>query len=359
MRNLIFIAIFVVYSVFSCEANARKESLHYKSYTPNPFTIIHVLTIDPKQVKIVSMRAQDIGQGLAKVENIAKRFNAIAAINGGFFRLDEHAFGNGLPAGVLKIDNVWHGIAYQARGAIAWDPNSNDALIDVIQTDSKIILQNQTMQINSMNKLVTGNRAALLSDSYTNVLDVVNSTAIVIVNSRVNSIYNTGKIVIPAAAYIYNISGTLQEKVKHIKPNDSAVMQVNIQPKLDRTTTKKWNNMPFIVGGGPILINKGKINPSFNKEYLSQDFINNRYARTAVGILPDKRWVLVVVERNTLQNITGLSIAELADFMHSLGCVDALNLDGGGSSAMYVAANKQNLISLDLVADALLVLPKS
>lgn len=354
MRNLIVI-IFAVHFTFSCEASSNP--CNYKTHTPKPATLVHVLTLNPKKVKIVAVRAQDIGHGLANVESMARYFNAIAAINGGFFRLEPENHHNGVPAGVLKINNDWHGIAYKARGAIAWEPGSNNVLIDIIQTDSKVILQNKKMQINAMNRLAFGNRASLLSDSYTNIVDVANSTAIVIANSRVEAVYASGKIDIPKNAYVYNIAGALQAQVQNIQPNDTAVMQINVQPILNNNTIKKWNSMPFILGGGPILVSNGKKNTDFTKEYVTQDFITKRHARTAVGILPDKRWVLVVAEQNQLQDIVGLSIPELAEFMHSIGCIDAINLDGGGSSAMYIAGIRHNLISLELVADALLVLP--
>ena len=33
---------------------------------------------------------------------------------------------------------------------------------------------------------------------------------------------------------------------------------------------------------------------------------------------------------------TGMKVLELAEFMHSIGCSSAINLDGGGSSTLYI-----------------------
>lgn len=56
--------------------------------------------------------------------------------------------------------------------------------------------------------------------------------------------------------------------------------------------------------------------------------------RTAIGIIDDKHYVLVVSDGRTDES-KGLSLKELADFMKDLKVTTAYNLDGGGSSTMY------------------------
>ncbi len=56
--------------------------------------------------------------------------------------------------------------------------------------------------------------------------------------------------------------------------------------------------------------------------------------RTAIGIIDDLHYVFVVSDGRTNES-EGLSLYQLAEFMHSLGVTTAYNLDGGGSSAMY------------------------
>jgi exopolysaccharide biosynthesis protein len=344
--------------VFGFAANAANEKLHYQKYNPNESTLIHVLTLDPKQVKIIAVRAQDAGQGLESVDNIAKHFNALAAINGGFFRLGEQLSDNGIPAGVLKIEQQWHGIAYKTRGAIGWSPNSDVVLIDRVQTDSKVTLQDNNWPISAMNKPATGNRAALLSDCYTDSIDLNNTIGLMIVDQKVQAIYTTGNIQIPSDAYLFNISGNLRDKIKNTKTGDSALINIQIQPQLNSGAKKQWNRMPYVIGGGPLLIYNGKKITDFNAEKMSNDFIEGRYARTAIGILPDKRWVLVVAERSLFPDTVGLTIPELQDFMFELGCIAAVNLDGGGSSSMYVAGLTNSTLLAQPVADAVIVLDR-
>ena len=74
------------------------------------------------------------------------------------------------------------------------------------------------------------------------------------------------------------------------------------------------------------------------------DWDKTRAPRTALGIASDGAVLLVVVDgRADLSHSIGLTLAELARLMANLGCRDALNLDGGGSSVMFVndpAANR-------------------
>lgn len=337
----------------SSDAKIADNSVQYKKYTPNEFTVIHVATINPKTTKIIATRAQDTGQPIATVNSIAQHYKALAAINGGFFRLNEQSTSNWVPAGAAKINNQWHGIAYKSRGAIGWDPISGKVLFDILQTKSNVRINQRDMPINAMNKLVSGNRIALLSDSYTDEINMTNRTAIIISGESVQAVYNTGNITVPVNSYM------LLGNFNAVVPGTVASVNINAEPQLERSTYKAWNDMPFIISGGPLLIHKrNKIN-DFKKEQLYVGFIDDRYARTAVGLLADGRWVFVVAERGYLQDTQGLSIPELRDFMYSIGCVEAVNLDGGGSAAMYLQGDPNLTANERPVVDALLVLEKT
>ncbi|MBE9060672.1 phosphodiester glycosidase family protein [cf. Phormidesmis sp. LEGE 11477] len=58
-------------------------------------------------------------------------------------------------------------------------------------------------------------------------------------------------------------------------------------------------------------------------------------ARSAIGLYPDGAIALIMVEKNA--SSSGMTLLELADFAKSLGITKLLNLDGGSSSALFVA----------------------
>jgi len=83
-----------------------------------------------------------------------------------------------------------------------------------------------------------------------------------------------------------------------------------------------------IVSGNTILVADGKAAPHVNLQ---------RHPRTAVGLDAKKsKLILLVVDGRKPGVAAGMSYDELAAEMIRLGCRDALNLDGGGSSVMAV-----------------------
>ncbi|HTL30198.1 MAG TPA: phosphodiester glycosidase family protein [Tepidisphaeraceae bacterium] len=88
-------------------------------------------------------------------------------------------------------------------------------------------------------------------------------------------------------------------------------------------------NAQQVVAGSDIILEHDK-----NVAKTEGAFAKTRHPRTAVGIADGgKRLVLVVVDGRRPDRV-GMQLTELADFMKSLGCTSAINLDGGGSSEM-------------------------
>ena len=63
--------------------------------------------------------------------------------------------------------------------------------------------------------------------------------------------------------------------------------------------------------------------------------IAGKNPRTAVGFTEDGRFIMITVDGRE-EDSTGMTLYELAALMKELGCYNAMNLDGGGSSQMYI-----------------------
>jgi hypothetical protein len=110
----------------------------------------------------------------------------------------------------------------------------------------------------------------------------------------------------------------------------------------------------YVVNGGPRLVADGRIavNPRTDGLLHEDPRLNlppsalgasfgyawflREHPRSAVGIDAKGRLIFVQADGRQEQYSQGLTIKELADVMASLGAVDAINLDGGGSSATVV-----------------------
>ena len=96
------------------------------------------------------------------------------------------------------------------------------------------------------------------------------------------------------------------------------------------------------IGGGPVLLKGGKVENTWEAEMFYGDGADDkmpeaRHPRTAIGATADGLLVLFVCEgRGMTDGVAGMTFAEEAAVMKSLGCVEALNLDGGGSSCLLV-----------------------
>ena len=86
-----------------------------------------------------------------------------------------------------------------------------------------------------------------------------------------------------------------------------------------------------ILSFGPTLIKNKQISVSQTTEVAKS---MNSNPRTTIGIISKNHYVFVTSDGRTTES-KGLSLYELANFMDSLGCTIAYNLDGGGSSTMY------------------------
>lgn len=88
-----------------------------------------------------------------------------------------------------------------------------------------------------------------------------------------------------------------------------------------------FDNVVSVVSGAPRLVKDGMIETYLEPGFTEARFTTSSTPRTAIGTLSDGKLVLVSVGAATIQ--------QMRELMLSLGCVDAVNLDGGASTAMY------------------------
>jgi exopolysaccharide biosynthesis protein len=94
------------------------------------------------------------------------------------------------------------------------------------------------------------------------------------------------------------------------------------------------SNANQVIAGRFVLVRDGKnVAPPGEKP----GFARGPHPRTAVGIRDEgKTLVMVVIDGRKKGEATGMSLQETGDVMIKLGCTDAVNLDGGGSSMLGI-----------------------
>ena len=103
------------------------------------------------------------------------------------------------------------------------------------------------------------------------------------------------------------------------------------------------------IGGGPLLIDGGKFKDTYVEELFngaSGIGPDTNQPRTAIGVTADKKLIVFVCEgREMTDGVYGLTTADVANVLLDLGCVEAINLDGGGSSCMLVCGQETIKVS--------------
>ncbi len=140
---------------------------------------------------------------------------------------------------------------------------------------------------------------------------------------------------------------------------DAAVAQqfpVGTRVEVDTLKTGEWRDVDTIITAGPLLIDNGKISVSVARDHFRND-VRGPAARSAIGITHNRKLLLLTV--NPTGKSGGITFTKLAQTLKRLGAADAMGLDGGGSSTLYLGGkvvNKGAFSYLRPVSNALLVL---
>ncbi len=153
----------------------------------------------------------------------------------------------------------------------------------------------------------------------------------------IRSLFSLSNDFSPEVDWIYHFSGGRNGIYSFNAPLDYAY---NDSEPLSAPQSADGNQMTDLltgIGGGPTLIKNGQKNVTYNEEVMwgSGVGLDNNDPRTAVGYTENNHIIMIAADgRQTISEGVGLN--ELADIMLDLGCVEAMNLDGGGSTQMAV-----------------------
>ena len=98
----------------------------------------------------------------------------------------------------------------------------------------------------------------------------------------------------------------------------------------------RWWTMQTAIGGGPVLVQQGKVFITNKEEQMLVDGDTDKHPRTAMGYTKNKQLIILVIQGRFPGTAEGATLQEAANILIALNCVEGLNLDGGGSSCMLV-----------------------
>ncbi len=289
------------------------------------------LEINPRQTgikvrPILSNPPTD--KGTAPLLQTAELAGSVAAINAGFFNRI-----NRLALGAIRRDSKWLSGPILNRGAIAWN-DSGEFVINRLSLQETIITPtNQRLSISHLNSAYVqsgiGRYNPDWGTTYTPFSD--NEIVVTVVGDRIISQVPAGaagKTAFPILAngYILALRSDLSVATQ-LAPGTLLRLETNTIPA-------DFNRFPYILGGGPVLLQNSRVvldarAEGFSDAYVRQTAIRSAIGRTATGNL------LIVAVHNRAGG-SGPNFAELAQILQQMGAVEALNLDGGSSTSLYL-----------------------
>jgi exopolysaccharide biosynthesis protein len=325
---------------------------------------IHLLRINLAQARLDVVHANDEAVGLETVSAMAQRAGAIAAINGGYFRTTGTFAGDS--TGTLQIDGRLLSEPDRGRAAVGFvrSGSSTRLLYGHVGWDGIVDAGGQKHRLDGINRARGENEVVLFTPAFhkTTLTDET-GTEIVVRDGRVVEIREmAGSTPIPSNGFVISARGTAQEWARRVlRPRTPVRVSLALKP-VDTARTNPWRDLEDVLGAGPKLVTRGRIDITTEREKMLPTFATDRHPRTAIATLGDGRALMLVVDGRQPSLSVGMSLDELARVLIELGAVEAMNLDGGGSSAMVVQGKLMNHPSDPTgerpVSDAILVSSK-
>jgi hypothetical protein len=187
---------------------------------------------------------------------------------------------------------------------------------------------------------------------------------VVVRRNRVASISDfTGSTQIPTDGYVISAVGSARKWVKqNLRKGGPANFWWRLSSLYRKQDDQKWRTAQNILGAGPQLIRAGKIDITDKQEKMIANFATDRHPRTALAQLDSGKILLLTVDGRQPGVSVGMSLQTLAELLLQFGAVEAINLDGGGSTTMVLHNKIVNKPSDQTgerpVSDAILVFSK-
>lgn len=331
-----------------------------------------------QSIRVIEINTKDpytkIGMGLPTSINALKKTTTFAnensreghmvvgAINGPFFHIHGPAYQRGMPMNLIAYNNLIHqaGEVFGSKANYVNEPlafgvsASGRNMIDYFQLDLNYIHNGNRSPITATNKVREANNTILYTSDFPKGTTETNEwgTEVVVtlqakptlefgstVTGKVTSIrkkQDTNKTTIPKNGFVLSGNGKGSDRLENVKIGDSITLEIDID--------NKWKNASLMVASGPMLVKDGKVSLTMDP---NSNNARTLAPRTAVAIdKTGEKVYFVTVDGRQAGYSNGMSLTEFAKYLVGLGVDRALNLDGGGSTAMAVRYPNASSVTL-------------
>ncbi|GHE79743.1 lipoprotein [Amycolatopsis deserti] len=349
---------------------------------------VHVAVIDPRAFRgtVEASHGETIA-AREKTSALASKLGALVAVNGGFFITSDNDGYQGAPAGLAAYDGRLESLSAGSRAALVLGPGP--AHIANLTSTVTVRAGSAAHAVEGINRkpgvlrncgrpnavpttaprqdftCTSSDELVLFTDAFGAALPTGPGTQVVLdANGAVVSAGPRGGVLQPGQTAVQGIGAAASWLAAHAGSRlvvDSRVREASGSPTV--TPRSVVSAAPLLLRDGRLAVDaatEGVVDPrdlSFGYAWSQQ-----RQPRTMAGIDARGRLLLVTVDGRQPGVSEGLTLVEGARLMRALGAVEAMNLDGGGSSAMVVSGavvNKPSDATGErAVGDVVAVLPR-
>jgi hypothetical protein len=342
---------------------------HHVTKQAGPYNL-NILEVDISNpfISVETVLAKDVlGTGFERTSSMSQRSTStghtvLGAINGDYFGISDPTNPYTFLGNSMIADGEYVFARTTNRSLFGID-DSKTPLIDILNFIGEVSKENEKISIIGVNR-ERGENQLILYNKFFGASTKTNSFGTEIKIEPIDELSINSDLKFEVIAkeagvgslaidgmYVLSGHGTTQSFLGNVLEGDTITLRLGTSPNLGKITG--------LIGGGPRLINNGVRPSNFDGlEGFGTSHVNSKHPRTAIGFSEDstKLFLLVVDGRQSFS--VGMTCAELADYMLSIGCYHAVNLDGGGSSTIVVRnqiANSSSDGSERSVGNAILI----
>lgn len=326
---------------------------------------INMLRVDMSQARLRLVHALDEAVGLETVSSMAARYGALAAVNSGYFRTTGTYRGDSVGVEVLEGKILSESNNARAAVGLIEKGGSQQLIFGHVKFAGQVIVgATTTHAINGLNRPRADNELIVFTPEFhRTTLTEPDGLELIVRHGQVLEVRDQqGSGSIPADGFVISASGAARDwTLKYLRRGMRVRINLNLSP-VEVAQTDLWKQATNVIGGGPQLIKNGRVEITNTAEKILPSFVSDGHPRTAIAKLKSGQILLVTVDGRQPGESIGMSLTMLADLLLEFGAVEAINLDGGGSTTMVIRnklVNKPSDATGERpVSDAILLYPR-
>ncbi|WP_078901471.1 phosphodiester glycosidase family protein [Actinacidiphila yeochonensis] len=364
-------------SVTAAGFHASVEWTGYDAQTPADRENVHVAVVDPRTFTGTVEGTHDGSVTQRETtSSVASKLGSLVGVNAGFFVTADSDGVQGIQSGAAAYDGQLDSMASGSRAALLIQDGGRDVRVTNLTTKATARVGGSTVAVRGIDRVPGTVRdcgqpggqpsdqpwqdvtchltddLVLFNSAFAAPLPTGTGTQVVLDHSgRVLSVGTRGGSVPTGDTVLQGIGTAANWLNAHAAKGHKIKVDEDIRDSAGRQV--RLGSGDSIVSAAPVLVKNGRVDidavdeGTVDPKDLSFGYAwsETRQPRTIAGVDAQGRLLLVTVDGRLAGGSEGFTLNEEASFMRSLGAVQALNLDGGGSTAMAVNGTLVNSTS--------------